>query len=95
MSLIHSDFKHMTLDDLLTLNAIPSETQYDHIVTEYNHKYNEHLLMAVIFNNIEIVKYLLDFGDRITIEEYHNTIIQKFPNKRILSSMEELISKYK
>ena len=41
MSLIHSDFKHMTLDDLLTLNAIPSETQYDHIVTEYNHKYNE------------------------------------------------------
>jgi len=60
----------------------------------YNHKYNEHLLMAALSNNIEIVKYLFDFGDRITIKEYHNTIIQKFPNTRILSSIEELILKY-
>ena len=86
------------IDELIKVSRFNKLEKVKYLIESginYNHKYNEHLLMAVIFNNIEIVKYLLDFGDRITIEEYHNTIIQKFPNKRILSSMEELISKYK
>ena len=85
------------IDELIKVSRFDNLEEVKYLIendVNYNHKYNEHLLMAAIFNNIEIVKYLLDFGDRITIKEYHNTLIQKFPKRRISSSIEELILKY-